>query len=264
MRRLGLAALLVAAGAALAQPKSAADGIAEYRRMLEDGNPAELFEAKGEELWNTARGPKQASLQRCDLGLGPGVVKGAFVQLPRWFADTGKVQDLESRLVSCMAALQGLDAADIAKTPFGRGEQANVTALATFVAAQSRGLKFNLPQGHAEERRQYELGKRLFFFRAGPYDFSCASCHGEGGKRIRLQDLPDLTRNPGDGVGFAAWPAYRVSNGQMWGMQLRLNDCFRQQRFPFPEFGSDVTIALSSYMGVNARGAVSVAPSIKR
>ena len=79
----------------------------------------------------------------------------------------------------------------------------------------------------------------MFYFRGGPYDFSCASCHGEDGKRIRLQDLPNLTKNPGDGVGFAAWPAYRVSNGQMWGMQLRLNDCYRQQRFPYPGFGSE-------------------------
>ena len=40
--------------------------------MLEDGNPSELFEAKGEELWKQARGPKKATLERCDLGLGPG------------------------------------------------------------------------------------------------------------------------------------------------------------------------------------------------
>jgi hypothetical protein len=96
-------------------------------------------------------------------------------------------------------------------------------------------MRFNLPQGHAEEKRKsYEIGKRVFFFRGGPMDFSCASCHGEDGKRIRLQDLPNLTKNPGDGIGFAAWPAYRVSNGQMWSMQLRLNDCYRQQRFPVP------------------------------
>ena len=99
------------AGPALAQSKSAADGIAEYRKMLEDGNPAELFEAKGEALWRQKRGPRKASLEQCDLGQGPGVVKGAFVELPRWFADTQRVQDLESRLVSCMETLQGLDAA---------------------------------------------------------------------------------------------------------------------------------------------------------
>lgn len=244
--------------------KSAADGIAEYRKMLEDGNPAELFEMKGEELWKQARGPKKATLEQCDLGLGPGVVKGAWVQMPRYFADTGRVQDLESRLVTCMATLQGFNEAELNKTPFGRGEMANITALATWISSQSRGQRFNLPQGHAEEKRFYELGKRAFFFRGGPMDFSCASCHGEDGKRIRLQDLPNLTKNPGDGIGFAAWPAYRVSNGQMWSMQLRLNDCYRQQRFPYPGFGSDLTIALGVYMGVNAKGAESIAPAIKR
>jgi sulfur-oxidizing protein SoxA len=258
------AALALLASGASAQQKSAADGIAEYRKMLEDGNPAELFEAKGENLWKTRRGPKNASLEQCDLGQGPGKVKGAFVTLPRWFADTQRVQDLESRLLTCIETLQGLPAAEIAKTPFGRGEQANMDALVAWVAAESRGQKFNLPQGHADEKTMFELGKRTFFLRAGPYDFSCASCHSEDGKRIRLQDLPNLTKNPGDGIGFAAWPAYRVSSGELWTMQRRLNDCYRQQRFPYPGYASDVTIALGVYMGVNARGAESIAPSIKR
>ncbi len=165
--------LMAAAFSAHAQ-KSSADGIAEYRKMLEDGNPAELFEAKGENLWKQKRGPKNATLQQCDLGLGPGVVKGAWVQLPRWFADTGRVQDLESRLLTCMVTLQGLNADDITKAPFGRGEQANMEALAAWISAESKGMKFNLPQAHAEERRFYELGKRAFFFRGGTHDFSCA------------------------------------------------------------------------------------------
>src|ERR1035437_9233322 len=88
--------------------QSTTDEIAKYRQMLAEDNPAELAEAKGEELWKTARGPNKASLQRCDLGLGAGVVKGAYVQLPRYFADSAKVQDLESRLVTCMMQLQGM------------------------------------------------------------------------------------------------------------------------------------------------------------
>ncbi|HEX5388273.1 MAG TPA: sulfur oxidation c-type cytochrome SoxA [Burkholderiaceae bacterium] len=256
--------VLLATVAAAASAQTAAEGIAKYREMLQDGNPAELFEMKGEELWKQARGPKKATLEKCDLGQGPGVVKGAFVKLPRYFADTGRMQDLESRIVTCMETLQGFNAADIAKTPFGSGEMANVTALATWIAAESKGMRFDLPQAHAEERKFYELGKRAFFQRGGTHDFSCATCHGDNDKRIRLQDLPNLTKNPGDGVGFAAWPAYRVSNGQMWSMQLRLNDCFRQQRFPEPKFASDVTIALGVYMGVNAKGAESAVPTIKR
>ena len=252
------------ASAAIAQQKTASDGIAEYREMLADGNPAELFEAKGEELWKQKRGPKGATLEQCDLGKGPGVVKGAWVELPRYFADTGRVQDVESRLVTCMAALQGFDAQALIKTPFGKGEMANITALATWISGQSRDMHFNLSQAHPLERKMYAMGEKAFFYRGGPMDFSCASCHGEAGKRIRLQDLPLLTKNPGDGVGMAAWPAYRVSNGQMWSMQLRLNDCLRLQRFPDPGFGSDVTLALLTYMGVNSQGAKSIAPALKR
>ncbi len=163
-----------------------------------------------------------------------------------------------------METLQGISAAETAKTSFGKGEQNNVTALATWIAAESKGMRFNLPQGHEQEKTFYEVGKRLFFQRGGPHDFACASCHGEDGKRIRLQDLPNLTKNPGDGVGFAAWPAYRVGNGQMWGMQQRLNDCYRQQRFPYPGFGSEATVALGVYLGVNSKGSASVAPAIKR
>jgi sulfur-oxidizing protein SoxA len=259
------AALALLAGPALAQTaKSTADGIAEYREMLADGNPAELYEMKGEELWKQKRGPKSASLEACDLGQGPGVVKGAFVTLPRYFADTGMVQDLESRLVTCMVNLQGLDGEAIKKTGFRKGEMANVTAMATWIAGQSKGMRFNLPQGHPAEQASYEMGKKAFFFQGGTHDFSCATCHGSDGKRIRLQDLPDLRGNPGDGIGFAAWPAYRVGNGQMWGMQHRLNDCYRQQRFPYPGFASEVTIALGTYMGVNAKGAESIAPALKR
>ena len=106
----GAAVVLAITGTAWSQGKSTAEGIAEYRRMLEDGNPAELYEAKGEALWKKKRGPKNASLEQCDLGKGPGVIKGVFVELPRYFADTQRVQDMESRLLTCMETLQGLDA----------------------------------------------------------------------------------------------------------------------------------------------------------
>ena len=256
---------LLAAASVQAQ-SSTADGIAKYREMLQDGNPAELFEMKGEELWKQKRGPKNASLEQCDLGKGPGVLKGVFTELPRFFKDTGKVQDLETRLITCMVTLQGFNEAELYKAApsISKGEGANLVAITTYVATQSKGERFNLSQTHAQEKTMYEVGKRLFFQRGGPHDFSCASCHGTDDGRIRLQDLPNLTKNPGDGIGFAAWPAYRVSNSQMWTMQKRLNDCYRQQRFPEPKFGSDATIALGVYMGVNAKTAESIVPAIKR
>src|ERR1700722_18232705 len=103
---LSLAALLATAySPGMAQTGDQQNEIAKNRQQLEEDNPAELWDARGENLWSAARGPKQAALTACDLGLGPGVVKGAYVHLPRYFADTGKVQDLESRLLTCMTVL---------------------------------------------------------------------------------------------------------------------------------------------------------------
>jgi sulfur-oxidizing protein SoxA len=121
-----------------------------------------------------------------------------------------------------------------------------------------------VPQGHPEEKRMYEVGKRAFFYRAGPYDFSCATCHATDSVRIRLQGLPNITQAKLVGEAFTSWPAYRVGNGQLWPMQKRLNDCYRQQRFPEPKYGSEVTVALSVYMGVNGNGVKSLAVPIKR
>src|SRR5438067_7216943 len=105
---------VVALSAALAQT-STVDEIAKYREALQDGNPAELWEARGEELWQKPRGPKQVAFTACDLGLGPGVVKGAYAQLPRYFPDAERVMDLETRLVWCMVNQQGYAAADATK-----------------------------------------------------------------------------------------------------------------------------------------------------
>ena len=70
-----LVSLSLVAGVAMAQ--SATDDIAKYREMIADGNPSELYEAAGEDIWKKPMGPKSVSLEKCDLGKGPGVVKGA-------------------------------------------------------------------------------------------------------------------------------------------------------------------------------------------
>src|SRR5690242_1010434 len=100
------AALATVVSVALAQG-SAQDEIAKYREALQDGNPAELWEARGEEMWKAPRGPNKVSFASCDLGLGPGVVKGAYAELPRYFPDAKRVMDLETRLVYCMVSQQG-------------------------------------------------------------------------------------------------------------------------------------------------------------
>jgi sulfur-oxidizing protein SoxA len=55
-----------------------------------------------------------------------------------------------------------------------------------------------------------------------------------------------------------------VSQGELRSFQWRLNDCFRQQRFPELVFTSDASIALTMFLARNANGAVFDAPAIKR
>jgi sulfur-oxidizing protein SoxA len=267
MLRVRLALVLISLAlvpAAMGQG-STADEIAKYREALQEGNPAELWEARGEDLWKQKRGPRDASLERCDLGQGPGVVKGAYAHLPKYFADAGKVMDVEQRLIYCMATLQAIPEAEATRNHFGNGEQRSVMeALVAWIAAESRGATIEVSISHPKEKEAYELGRQMFFYRAGPYDFACATCHGEASKRIRLQDLPDLLAAKDAQRAYATWPGYRVSQGELRTMQHRLYDCYRQQRFPEAKYASDGITALTMFLAHNANGGRFDAPAIKR
>ena len=239
---------------------------AQYRAMFGDDNPAELVEMQGEELWKTARGPRHVALTACDLGLGAGVVAGAYARLPRYFQDADRVQDLEARLAYCMVKLQGLKPEEAVAKPYSeQGQPAtDMEALAAWIAGQSRGVPVAVPQTHPKEKAAFELGRQLFNYRAGPYDFSCATCHSQSDRRIRMQALPNLTAAKGARSAFATWPGYRISQGAVRTMQWRVGDCVRQQRFPQLVFTSDAAIALITYMGVLAAGEPMAAPGLKR
>lgn len=265
MLRMGL---VIGAALAMSAPALAAeqDIFAEYRAMFGDDNPAELVEMQGEEVWNAVRGPKRASLAGCDLGLGPGVMAGAYAQLPRYFADNGRVMDLETRLLHCMETLQGIDTAALRAKPYSeQGQpQTDLESLSAYIAAQSRGMPVAVPQVHPLELQAFADGAKLFNFRAGPHDFSCATCHSQPGKRIRLQALPQLNSVDGARASFGTWPAYRIAQGAVRTIEWRMADCARQQRLPGLKHGSKAAIDLITYLGVQANGAEMTAPGLKR
>jgi len=265
---VGLAAALAAVPwiPAVAQTEDEVNAQFEkFRAVLEQDNPAELWEVKGEQLWKTPGGPKNASLEKCDLGLGPGVVKGAYAQMPRYFADVDRVMDAEARIVHCMITLQGFKYEDLAKAPFSSATRTpDPVSLVTYVAAQSAGMKFAPPQNHPREKATYAAGKEIFHYRAGAFDFSCASCHGVDDKRIRTQPLPNFTKPEQAIRAVQGWPGYRMTGGVMHTLQWRLTDCYRQQRFPEPGYTSETLSALLTYLTVNAQGQEYKGPGIKR
>lgn len=267
--RLGTMAIaLGCASAAMAQDTDPA--VRAYREALadKDGNPGLLVIDRGERLFKSATGPKGTTLEKCDFGLGPGVLKGAYAQLPRWFSDTQRVQDLESRLVTCMVTLQGRDLAQVKRQPFaheGRNESnTEIEAIATYVAAQSDGFKLAPPLVHPKEVEAAKVGETLFWRQYGPMDFSCGTCHSQDGKRIRLQALFNgLDKKHAANV-VSSWPTYRVSHGAVRTMQHRMWDCHWQMRLPDLDYGSPVSVALISYLTQQAEGAKLDLPGMRR
>lgn len=246
----------------------AEDEIQRYREMIDDpmANPAFLNVDRGEVLWSLPRGANNASLERCDLGKGPGVLEGAYAELPRYFTDTKKVMDLEQRLLWCMETVQGLDTKDVLSRKFGTpGATSDMEDLVAYIANKSSGMTFHIPLDDPEEQAAYAVGEELFYRRGSILDFSCATCHSVDGARIRTTQLPNLTvagRDAQDTLG--SWPTYRVSQSQMRTMQNRLWDCYRQMRMPPPDYGADGLTALMLYLAKQADGGMLNVPSIKR
>jgi sulfur-oxidizing protein SoxA len=256
-----------------AMPASAQDetekAVEKYRQMLREdpwSNPALLDADRGEALWKTPAGAKNASLEACDLGKGPGVVEGAFAELPRFFVDADRVMDLESRLMWCMETLQGVPRAQLVRQPFPAGGQPvkDLGAIATFVASKSQGMKFAAKLENPREKEVLAMGHDIFFRRQGPHDFACATCHADSGRRIRLQGLPFLSQPAEARNVIGEWPAYRVSSTHVMTTQHRLFDCYWQMRMPQLEIGSDVSVALTAYLVKNAEGGEISAPGLKR
>lgn len=250
-----------------AQGSSEAE-IQKYREMISDpmANPGFLAVDRGEALWKTARGKNNVSLEKCDLGEGAGKLEGAFAKLPRYFKDADKVMDLEQRLLFCMDKLQGLDTADVIKRRFSKpGVESDMEDLVAYVANKSSGMKFEAQVKHPKEKEMFAIGEAMFFRRSGALDFSCATCHGDDGLRIRTTNLPNFAKpSKSAQESMGSWPTYRVSQSATRTMQNRLWDCFRQQRLPVVEYGSDIVTAVTLFLVQRANGAEIQVPSIKR
>ncbi|MFN3971272.1 MAG: sulfur oxidation c-type cytochrome SoxA [Gemmobacter sp.] len=255
---------------AVAAPVSAEETGSEldvYHAMLSDpfANPAWFAVDRGEELWRTAAGPKGATLEACDLGLGAGVVAGAYAQLPRYFADVDRVMDADTRIAWCREDLQGIPFAESAKKAFSKNRaDSEMQDLTMYVAAQSEEMPISIPTAHAKEKEAIAIGEALFFRRSSLLDYSCATCHSNDGARIRLQNLSNLTDPEQAGPVMASWPTYRVSHETSRTMQHRMWDCHWQMRQPDIAFGSEATIALIAYMNNLSEGTPMASPSLKR
>ena len=236
--------------------------------------------ARGQRLWIQRRGPRHASLEECDLGLGPGRVVGTFAHLPRYFADANKVMDLESRIIWCAKVVQelGLDALLKPRTIDGV-TASEMEDLAVYVASLSASWRLSPPLTHAKENTAYDVGQALYARRQGPLDFSCATCHGAPSpsdgepmspprsQSIRFwqgRPVPQLGTPVESQASIGNWPAWRAAHGRIQTLQGRIAACFGHMGVEPPAAASDAAIALAAYLTRQAEKGEVLAPGRKR
>lgn len=269
-RSIAAKALIVTSGLALGMLVSLRGSATEtddqkfaaYRSMLEQDNPGQFWVDEGKALFYKKRGPKNASLEQCDFGLGPGVLKGAYAQMPRYFKDTGQVQTLEGRLLTCMEKLQGYTPKqiqeEVLKPHYTNADEENgkpddLTRLTAFVAAQSNGMPFNPPLNTPQEKYVYALGKYTFFRRMGKMDLSCADCHNVPWRTIRGVELPVMTDPQTAGRVMGAFPAYVLKDSNVRTFWWRNERCLLAMRLPWLMTGSEIDAALTLFQAVEAK-----------
>jgi sulfur-oxidizing protein SoxA len=243
-------------------PDSAYLTQSQQNLMMMEDNPNLWTAEDGKELFHAPRGPNNVSLETCDFGKGPGVLEGAYAEMPRYFEDTGKVMDLETRLVHCMMTLQGFPADDSAVKQ-RHGSNSDHMKLQSYIASHSNGIPWNPPLDHPLEKAMRAAGEALFHRRAGPLDMSCQTCHSQTGKRIRASVLPN-SKVPQEWTKAISWPAFRVGHQNSRSSQHRVRGCYWQMRKGRITQGGDAMIAIISYWTDLARGQPAILPDMKR
>lgn len=197
--------------------------------------PGELFVEEGRELF-FRKGPRGKTLEECDFGKGKGVLEGVYAILPKYFPDSRRVEDLESRVYTCMQTVQGYKPQEIKRD--------EVRAITTYIASFSSKARMQVVPKHPAELAMYNLGRELWYTRAGARDMSCAVCHDQyAGQRVRLSPL----RSPKQGLG-SEWPAYRFEEDKLYTMEDRISFCYESIAIPKPEYYSEAQIALTMYI----------------
>jgi len=267
--QLGLAVTLISAAmpAFAANPVNQGnDAWVEMQQRVEqamppEANPGAFTIDDGKALFFKKAGPNNKDLSTCDFGLGPGVVKDAYAQLPRYFPDTGRVETLEGRLLTCMEKIQGFTPEQVKEKflmPMYKtsgeedGTGSDLVRLTTYIAAQSNGEPFKIKLDNAEEKKSYHLGEYMFFHRWGEMDLNCATCHAYNERTVRGVPLPNLLDTLTAGKIAAAFPAYVIKDGTMRTQWWRNERCVMAMRLPWIETGSPLDAALTLFLRVQA------------
>jgi L-cysteine S-thiosulfotransferase len=252
MRAFLLGALALVAAAAEIAPEAKRSGYEfagrETRTMQDDdtANPGMLWVLQGEALWAKKAGAADRSCADCHSDARTSM-KGVAARYPAFDAALGHPLDLEQRINQCRTERQQAD-------PLA-WESADLLALTTFVAFQSRGLPVAVPVD-ARLRPFSDVGSELFHRREGQLNLSCSQCHDDNwGKQLAGSPIPQ-----GHPTGY---PLYRLEWQSLGSLQRRLRNCMAGVRAEPYEYGAPEAVALELYLMERARGMAIETPAVR-
>jgi len=243
--------MLVFCFAAQAQDlrKSGTEYMSESTRAMQRDdmqNPAMLWVAGGETLWNSKAGKSDKSCASCH-GDAKQSMRGVAARYPAFDKDAGRVLNLGQRINQCRTRAQ--------QAPAFRHESEELLGLEAYIALQSRGMPL-APPADAQTRASAARGGKLFNTRIGQLNLSCAQCHNDNaGKSLAGAPIPQGHA--------AAYPIYRLEWQGMGSLQRRLRNCMSGVRAEVPPLGAQDLVDLESWLALRAQGMPLESPGVR-
>ena len=215
-------------------------------QMDDFDNPGMIFVGQAIDDWNEVIGSEGKSCASCHEA-GPEAFAGLRTVLPRWNEDAGAVWTMENYINNSRVKYMGAE-------PWKIGSS-QMNAMVALISLQSRGMPMDVAiDGPAADT--WALGEELYYTRLGQLDMSCANCHEDYyGVMIRAERL-----SQGQSNGF---PAYRLKNAKLNGIQSRFSGCMRNIRATPFAVGGPEFLALELYVASRGNGLSVEGPSVR-
>ena len=216
-------------------------------------NPGMLWVKQGADLWQapspsalTQSGTSTRACASCH-GDASSTMRGVATRYPAFDAASQRPINLAQRINLCRVTQQ--------QAPAWRAEGAELLALESYIAHQSRGLPIT-PPTDARLQPFIERGQQRFVQRMGQLNLSCAQCHDErAGLRLGGNLIPQA--HP------TAYPVYRLEWQGVGSLQRRLRNCMSGVRAQAYPFGAQELVELELYLAVQAKGMALESPGVR-
>jgi len=213
-------------------------------------NPGILWVKQGHDLWQSQpTASTRTSNRSCASchGEASQSMRGVAARYPA-FEDVSKHPiNLTQRINQCRV--------NQSQAPAWRAESAELLAMESYIALQSRGLPIT-PPSDARLQPFIDQGQQRYNQRMGQLNLSCAQCHDErAGLRLGGNLIPQA--HP------TAYPVYRLEWQGVGSLQRRLRNCMSGVRAQAYPFGAPELVELELYLAAQARGMSLESPGVR-